>query len=180
MDLLTRKHALAFGHLDRDQDQLASANDLTDLGVRLLSGFSDNPASPTGKALIGSIQDLWEALVAHCSLDPQGRLSPQEHHRGMMGAFVQDEGGYDRAFAPGVNAALKVADQDGDGVIGLAEFTILQNAFGTPDDQIEPAFRALDKDGSGRLALEDLGLAARQFYIGQKDGLPGNALFGEI
>jgi Ca2+-binding EF-hand superfamily protein len=179
-DLLTRKHAKSFGHFDRDHDQLITVNDLVDLGVRLLSGFSDNPASPTGKALVGSLQDLWEALLAHSNVDPLGRLTPQEHHRGMMGAFVEAEGGYDRAFAPAVDAVLKLADKEMNGLISLAEFTTLQNAFGTAADQIEPAFRALDQAGTGSLPAADLSVAVRQFYTGGEENLPGNKLFGQI
>jgi EF hand len=179
-DLLARKHARAFGHLDQDHDQLVTREDLINLGVRLLSGFLENPASLSGKALIGGFQDLWEALVANCDLDPLGRLGPQEHHRGMVGAFVDTEDGYDRAFAPAAGAVVKLTDKNGDGVLGLAEFTTLQKAFGTPADEVEPAFRALDKDGDGRLTVEDLTAAARQFYTGREEGLPGNSLFGKI
>lgn len=179
-ELLARKHALAFSQLDLDHDQLITSTDLIDLGVRLLSGFSDNPASLTGKALIGSFQDLWEALVAHCHPDPLGRLTPAEQHRGMVGAFIDTEGGYDRAFAPAADAVLKLADKDGDGALTLAQFTTLHSAFGTAADQVEVSFRTLDPGGSGRVTLDDMTVAVRQFYTGQEDGLPGNALFGEL
>lgn len=179
-DVLTRKQALVFGQLDRDKDGLIASDDLVSLGVRLLSEFGDNPASAAGKALVGSFQTLWTALVAHCTPDSLGRLTQDEHYRGMVGAFVTAEGGYDSAFEPAVKAVIAVADPDGTGKLTLAQFTTLQTAFGTAADQIGPAFQALATGGNGSVTVADMTTAARQFYIGQEDGLPGNALFGPL
>jgi Ca2+-binding EF-hand superfamily protein len=179
-DLLAQKYALAFNQLDQDQDGLIASDDLVSLGVNLLSGFGDNPASPTGKALVGSLQDLWTALVAHCTPDSLGRLTQAEHYQGMVGAFINTEGGYDSAFAPAANAVVALADPKGTGVLTLAQFTTLQTAFGTAVGQIGPAFQALDPGGTGSVTVANMASAIEQFYTGQEDGLPGNSLFGPL
>ncbi|MBB5867440.1 Ca2+-binding EF-hand superfamily protein [Allocatelliglobosispora scoriae] len=175
---MQRKHRLAFSHFDRDHNGYIERTDLEGLGVRILSQFEDSPTSAKGKAVVGSFDGIWAALAQQCDKDADGRIDPAEYHRGMTEAFVERPADYEQTFRPAVKAVLDLADVDGDGALSRDEFVRIQNAFGTADDQIDEAFRRMDTDGDGRLTVEELTEAVRQFYVGTQDDAVGNWFFG--
>lgn len=176
---LESKHQRAFKQqLDLDGNGYIEREDFEAFGVRVLSACESSPTSAKGKALVGTVLDVWEALRAQCDIDGDGRISPQEYHRGMTGAFVHADGGYDRTFRPAVRAVLELADADGDGTITPTEFRALQAALGTPDGEVDAAFRRLDAEGLGAVSIDRIDAAARQFYTGEGQEPVGDLLFG--
>jgi Ca2+-binding EF-hand superfamily protein len=178
--LLSRKHERSFGHLDRNGTGFIERDDIIGLGERVLSAVGESAESPRGRELLDAFGEVWTVLVTACDHDADDKLDAREYHIGMSWAFVQDAGGYDRIFHPAVKALLELADTDSDGSLQPVEFRALQEAFGTPTDEIDEAFSGLDRDGSGSLTIDELLRAARQFYTAPDDREPGNGLFGRI
>ncbi|HXA59237.1 MAG TPA: EF-hand domain-containing protein, partial [Streptosporangiaceae bacterium] len=81
---------------------------------------------------------------------------------------------------PVARAVIRLCDTDSDGQISLAEFTIMQQAYGTAPEDIATAFEMIDGDGDGDLSVTELEKAMQDFYVGRNPTAPGNWLFGEL
>jgi Ca2+-binding EF-hand superfamily protein len=178
--LLARKHDRSFGHLDHNGTGFIERDDIIGLGERVLSAVDEPAESERGRELLDAFGEVWKVLVTACDHDADDKLDAREYHIGMSWAFVEDTEGYDRIFHPAVQVLMELADTDSDGSLQLGEFRTLQAAFGTPADEIDEAFKGLDRDGSGSLTVDELLRAARQFYTATDDREPGNGLFGRI
>ncbi|WP_394842102.1 EF-hand domain-containing protein [Pendulispora brunnea] len=178
--LLKNKLNRAFKHLDVDGNGYAEHEDLLKLAARLMAGFHIDPASSKGQKLLNTSERYWQAMVAAADLDGDRRLSPEEFRAGMTGAFVETDGGFERNFRPLVQAAMDIADTDGDGVLSFPEFEIFQHAVHTPDDLIPQAFKHLDRDKSGTLTVDELVEAARDFYTSTDESATGNWMYGPL
>ncbi|MBB5872649.1 Ca2+-binding EF-hand superfamily protein [Allocatelliglobosispora scoriae] len=173
-----RKLDKAFNHLDADRSGYVEEQDLTDLGLRLLANFGVTHEDPKARRIADGFSTFWVALAEALDADGDRRLSPQEYADGMIDAFAQGDGAFDRHFRPGAIAVLELADTDDDGFVNPAEFAVMQRAFGTPEDEIGFAFDQLDTDRDGRLSVDEMIVAVEQFYIGADENAVGNWFFG--
>ncbi|ONI77854.1 calcium-binding protein [Actinosynnema sp. ALI-1.44] len=179
-ELLDRKMDKAFKHLDIDGNGHVEREDLIALATRIMANFGEAPTSTKGVTMLDAFETFWQELIAATDTDRDGRIDPEEWRAGMVGAFVTERGGFERGLRPAVNAVLQLADTDGDGVMGVEEFVVLQRAFGTPEAEARDAFRMLDADGNGHLDVDELANAARQFYTSADDNAVGNWFFGPV
>ncbi|ASU81773.1 hypothetical protein CDO52_02295 [Nocardiopsis gilva YIM 90087] len=170
----------AFGHLDVDGNGYAEHDDLIALAARLMAGFQETPESVKGRSLLDGFETFWQALLAAIDLDGDRRISPEEWRLGMVRAFADQPGDFDRCFRPAVVGALALADTDGDGVIDPDEWQVFQRAFGTSEENAVLSFECLDSDGNGTLSVDELVQSARQFYTGVDEEAVGNWLFGRV
>ncbi len=97
----------------------------------------------------------------------------------MTAAFVEGDR-YDAVFRPAVVAVAELCDGDRDGQIGPGEFRTLLAAFGTAYDDVDQAFDRLDRTGRGVLTVEELVLAAGEFYVSDDPAAVGNWLYGPL
>lgn len=170
----------AFGHLDVDGDGAIDWEDWIELATRITGAFGRSPSSPQGAEVISAFEQLWQALLANLDLDGDRRVTPPEWRAGMAQAFIDDHTGYTANFRPAAQAVFQLADTDGDGELGPAEFRALQRAFGTAEPGIDAAFERLDTDGSGTVTVAELVAAAEQYYRGADPDATGNWLWGPI
>ncbi|MGY0233766.1 EF-hand domain-containing protein [Longispora urticae] len=170
----------AFGHLDVDGNGVVEHADVLALGSRLFAGFGEAPTSPKGQQVLNGLETFWQTLLSATDLDGDRRISPAEWRTGMANAFIHDRAGFDAGLRPAAEAVMRLADTDGDGVVGLAEFHTLQAAFGTPAEQVAPSFARLDADGSGTLSVDELVAATRVYYTGADEDAAGNWFFGQV
>ncbi|MFV2198646.1 EF-hand domain-containing protein [Nocardiopsis sp. LOL_012] len=170
----------AFFHLDVDRNGYAEHDDLTALAARLMDLFGEAPGTAKGGALIDGFETFWQALLAAIDLDGDRRISPREWREGMVGAFAEREGGFDRCFRPAVVGALAMVDTDEDGSVSPDEWRRFQRAFGTSPEDAELSFARLDSDGDGTLSVDELVENARQFYTGTDESAVGNWFFGRV
>ncbi|SEL17646.1 EF-hand domain-containing protein [Nonomuraea pusilla] len=179
IDLLNHKLDRAFDHIDANGRGLVAREDLLGLGARILVGFGESPTSVTGKSLVESFDGIWSALTGVLGHDVDASLTRDEFREGMAAAFVTG-GHYEPVFRPATVAVAELCDGDGDGRIGRPEFRTMLTAFGTAYDDVDAAFDRLDRTGRGTLGVEDLVVAAREFYGGDDPNASGNWLFGPL
>lgn len=181
-DLLDRKLARAFTHLDADRSGVIDADDIIALGSRLLTALAEPTDSPKAERVMGGLADFWQDLFTELDIDRDGKVTPEEYKQGMTRLYAQGGPAYDRSFRPMMNAILTIVDTDGDGLISPQEFHRAQEAFDTrlsPADT-EALFRRIDANGDGCLTVDELLAAVREYYTGTDEDAPGNLLFGEF
>ncbi|MFI1281041.1 aldehyde dehydrogenase family protein [Streptomyces sp. NPDC020858] len=178
--LLNKKFDVCFGHLDADGNGSVDREDLLTLGAQLLAAFDEPATSPKGTRLMDGLAQFWDALSAAADADGDKRLTPQEYRTGMKGAFITSAVGFDQAFRPLTEAVVGLLDSDGDGEVDEKEFQVWQEVFRTSEENRAAAFRALDKDGSGKLSVEELLTSLREYYTSPDADATGNWLFGKL
>lgn len=178
-ELQIEKLDRAFDHIDADHTGQIERDDLIGLGSRVLLGFGQAPTSSRGRELLDRFDELWTEIAAHADIDGTGAISPAEFRTAMINAYIKQQK-FDQTFRPATAALAALADTNGDGVIGLDEFQVLQAAFGTPDDDATAAFYLLDRDRNGSLSVDELVIAAHEYYTSADPQAPGNALYGPL
>ncbi|MEV0199901.1 EF-hand domain-containing protein [Nonomuraea sp. NPDC050691] len=179
IDLLNHKLDRAFDHIDAGGAGTVARGDLLGLGARVLVGFGESPTSVTGSGLVDGFDAIWAALADALGRDHDARLSRDDFRDGMRAAFVSGDR-YEPVFRPATVSVAQVCDPDGDGLIGPREFRTMLSAFGTAYDDVDAAFDRLDRTGRGRLTVDGLVAAARQYYTGADPNAAGNWLFGPL
>ncbi|GAA3369922.1 calcium binding protein CalD [Streptomyces sannanensis] len=178
--LLHRKIDLCFRHFDTDDSGSIDREDLLTLGAQLLSRFGEPATSPKGTALMDGMSRFWEALVRVADQDGDGRLSPEEYRACMTGAFVDSPEGFDTSFRPLADAVCALLDTDGDGEVDEKEFAAWQEVFRTAPEDRAAAFQKLDIDSNGKLSVDELLAAIRQYYVSPDADAAGNWLYGSV
>ncbi|MEV0270648.1 MAG: hypothetical protein HOV71_15935 [Hamadaea sp.] len=178
-DLQIEKLDRAFDHIDANHSGEIERDDLLGLGSRVLLGFGESPTSTKGKQLIDRFDELWSEIVEHADSDESGSISPAEFRTAMITAYIDGQK-FDKTFRPAAVAIAALCDTNSDGAITLAEFQVLQSAFGTGDGDAIAAFERLDSDANGSLSVDELVQAAYEYYTGGDPKLAGNHLFGPL
>lgn len=172
-ELQLQKLDRAFDQIDANSNGQIDRNDLLGLGSRIVLGFGQSPKSAKGKEVL----DGWETLWTEVSRGELA-LSPSEFRDAMVAAYI-DGDRFDQSFLPLAKSVAQLADTDGDGKVGPAEFRILQAAFGTSDDDSERAFTTLARTQDA-LTVDELVQAVREYYTSPDPSAPGNSLFGPL
>ncbi|GAA4906390.1 Ca2+-binding EF-hand superfamily protein [Stackebrandtia albiflava] len=177
MDLLDRKFAVCFSHLDADRNGAVERSDIDRLAERLPARFGVPADAPQARAYRDGLIRFWEAVSSECDTDADGRITAEEYIRGMRAAIANPaklEDGF-RAMA---EASVRLIDTDGDDRISREEFIGSGDAFGVRRDEAEESFRLLDTDRDGHITTDELREAISQYYTGTDPDAPGNFLFG--
>lgn len=178
-DLQARKLDRAFDHFDLDRDEQIERGDFAELGARFLLGFGHQSTSGRGRDLIEHFDRIWWALATQLDTGDGGTMSREEFRQGMDAVFINGNK-FPMVLRPAARAVIRLADTDGDGLVSLAEFTTLQEAYGTKPAAILQAFQMIDTNGDGQLSTAELEQAMHDFYVGRQPSAPGNWLFGPV
>ena len=79
------------------------------------------------------------------------------------------DAGFGNVVRPTIQAMVNVLDRDGDGEISPAEMKKWFAAIGIDSDAASAAFQQLDTDGSGRLSVNELVDAVRDYHLGKNE-----------
>jgi hypothetical protein len=179
IDLLNHKLDRAFDHIDASGNGVVEREDLLGLGARILVGFGESPTSVTGASLVGSFDGIWATLSHTLERDGDSGIARADFRTGMAAAFVTGDR-YDPVFRPATLAVAELCDSDRDGSIGPGEFRTMLCAFGIAYDDVDEAFDRLDRTGRGSLTVDELVLAAAEYYRSEDPNAAGNWLFGPL
>lgn len=178
-ELQLQKLDRAFDQLDVNANGQIQRDDLIGLGSRLLLGFGMPPTSGKGRDVLDRCDALWGELAAEADVNHDDAISPAEFRAAMIRAYIEG-GRFDRAFGPATSAVAALTDHDNDGFIGPKEFRTMQLAFGTSESDSQDAFVVLDAAGAGRITIQELVDAARDYYLSPDPSARGNQLFGSL
>ncbi|MGW3324837.1 EF-hand domain-containing protein [Streptomyces virginiae] len=119
-------------------------------------------------------------LISHADTNGDGVVDPKEFRAAIITAYVENDEGYQQAFAPVATATVRLADVDNSGTVSLEEFELVQRAFNNPVEKTREGFAKLDRNGDGKLSVEEYLLAIREFYTSEDPDAVGNWLFGQV
>lgn len=178
-ELLERKWALSFAHVDVDRNGYADEADALALGDQVIAEYGYTEGSPDAERVRSSFRGLWQSIADGMDTDGDGRVTSEEFVAGMR-RVLADERGYDKFFQAAVDPVLDLADRDRDGVVSLEEWRKFQAAYGTQPADADVIFELLDADGRGTLSRTELAEALRQFYTSSNPTDPGNHVYGRL
>jgi Ca2+-binding EF-hand superfamily protein len=79
------------------------------------------------------------------------------------------DAGFEQVVRPTIQAIVNVLDRDGDGEVNSAEMERWFAAIGLEKQAADNAFQELDINGSGRLSVDELVNAVRDYHLGRND-----------
>lgn len=157
---------LVFAMLDTDGDGIVSRAEYAARAERVARATGRTPDDPLVVIARTAGERAWAAMDAN----GDGGLTFDEY-----AAWAGAEA-FDTVCEPVLGALFDLADADGDGLLGLAEFTALRTALGNPAGNAEAAFAALDADGDGRVVRDDYVASIRAHVTGENSPM-GEALY---
>ena len=174
-DVLLRRFAV----FDIDGNGVWQRADYEQLTRRLCDAFGQAADSAACRAVATGQRALFDALLAHMDADGDQQITPGEF-TGSFGHAIADRPGFDSAVATAATTLLHLADQDGNGVLDVAEYARLAGAYGASAAEAAGAFARLDLDGNGVLDAAELTAAIGQFFASRDASAPGNLAFGRL
>ncbi|MFG3227128.1 EF-hand domain-containing protein [Kitasatospora sp. NPDC048194] len=162
----TGPKARVYAILDTDGDGVASRHDYfvrIERAQRATGRGDDDPLVAAARA---TGERAWAAMDAN----GDGVMTYQEY------VDWVDADKFDNVCQYALGALFDLADDDQDGALDRAQFTLLRQALGNRADNADAAFDALDGDGDGRVGRQEYLAAIRAYVTG--DGSPmGDALY---
>jgi TerC family integral membrane protein len=174
-DVLRRRFAV----FDIDGNGVWQRADYEELTRRLCEAFGHAADSEPGRAVAAGQRALFDALLAHMDTGGDQQITPDEF-TGSFGRAIADRHGFDSAVSAAATSLLHMADQDGNGVLGPAEYARLAAAYGASAAQAAGAFARLDLDDNGVLDTAEFTAAVSQFFASRDADVPGNLAFGRL
>jgi Ca2+-binding EF-hand superfamily protein len=131
--------------------------------IAALGAQGTSEAAELKRAYLGMFDHLAKAAGAtRMSQDQFVRAAEQE-------IISKGDAGFSRVVRPTIEAIVNVLDRDSDGEIDRAEMQKWFAAIGLEGDVADKAFRELDTDGTGRLSIDELVDAVRDYHLGKND-----------
>ncbi|GAU70890.1 hypothetical protein SSP35_23_00800 [Streptomyces sp. NBRC 110611] len=179
-DLLERKIDVCFGHVDVDGDGFFDSADVMAMAARIIT-FQEIPfGSEKALGLFAGFQEFMQNILAHLDVDGDGRISPEEWRKGIIGVFGEKPEEFDALFRPLAQAIWRVCDRDDDGTVSAEEFRCFQKAVGSSEKNQQLAFEKLDINGDGSLSVDEILSAYREYYTSRDPAARGNWLYGDV
>lgn len=178
-DIRARKFRRWFEAVDADDDGAITRNDMTVMSERYIAARNASSASSDAQQLTKALDGLW-AIIGTADRDGDGRVSFAEM-LAVLEPATRDPGLYPEQFGQIGDLFFELADADGDGKIGLDEFTHIFGSTGRASgDECAEVFDQLDLDASRGLSRSEYHTALREFLYGNDPGAPANHLFGRL
>ncbi|AJT63131.1 hypothetical protein T261_1445 [Streptomyces lydicus] len=179
-DLLERKIDVCFGHVDVDGDGFFDEADVLAMAARIIAHQHIPIDSEPAVGLFKSYQEFMHNILQHLDFDGDGRVSPEEWRKGIIGVFGDQPEQFDVLFRPLAEAIWRVCDRDGDGTVNAEEFLCFQKAMGSSPENRQLAFEKLDVNGDGSLSVDEILSAYREYYTSRDPQARGNWLYGDV
>lgn len=129
------KIASRFASFDRDRDGAVSVHDFREMAGVVLAEFDESEHTASGRALVDGAERFWQGLADAADVDRDGSLTKEEFVRAATASLLDNPEGFAYIVLPWVEAAITIADADGDGEVSAAEWRRMlraMNAHGVP------------------------------------------------
>lgn len=175
MGLAEQKFNYLFDWFDHTRDGYLSREDFEQIADVFARQAPDH-AREHRDAILAAFMRWWEVLVAAGAADSGQRVSRERFQAAMRSHIIQDE-----HFEPiifGIIDGLMNALDNGTGQLTFDEYVAMYQALGIPPETSSPAFRKLDRDGSGTISHAEFRTAIDEFYRSDDPEAPGHWLLG--
>jgi len=174
-----RKLRKRFRLRDTDQDGYLTWDDFEATARQLVEGFALSPDAPRSRAVMDTYREFWQQFLVPMDTDGDGRVSEQEYLAAFAGGLMSDSS-FDRVYRPHLDAVVRLADTDGDGVLSHAEFGRLMSMYGAAEVDVTAEFDKADTNGDGQLSTDEILAVVRGFFLDDDTDTPGSRLFGKV
>ncbi|MGW6055506.1 EF-hand domain-containing protein [Streptomyces sp. NPDC055189] len=172
---LRTKYLHRFRVQDTDGDGILDRQDVTARAEMLLQALSEPPHSPRGRAVISGAQAYWQGVAQLAGIPGDGQLTEEAFADALLRAV--ELGTIGELVRPSVQAHVALVDSNEDGTVSMQEFLHSQQALGMGQAQAQEAFEAIDRDGDGRLTVDEWQEAVIEAYS-TSESVPGDLVMG--
>lgn len=163
-----RRIAARFATFDQDGNGWIDREDFSGAAKALLAEFAVPARSDKGQALYAGAEAFWQGMAGMADRDGDQRITRDEFVSGAVKRLRDNPERFAEIARPFLHAALDLADRDGDGAATVGDTTRVLRALGVPEHIASTAAAALDADGDGRVAEQDVVPAfARYFTVSE-------------
>lgn len=134
---------------------------------RILMEFGLDKDTAEARDLHNGADRYWTGLAVIADENGDDRISAAEFVTAAQHRLRDDPAGFAEVVRPWAEAVIRIADTDGDGEVGLDEWTRMLIAMGVSPQCAHDRARETDKDGDGTVTLRELLDTAAEFYASE-------------
>lgn len=178
---LDRKLTRRFFTYDSDQDGFVKRSDFERAGARTTEAFGLSADDRRARRFHEHLLGVWDHLAAMTDTNDDDRITLAEYKSAFARRLLERPESFDDSYLPFLDALMAVADQDGDGHLGVDEYVRWSGALmNLPPADARIVHSRLDHDGDGLVGTDDLLAAIRAYYFSEDLDGPGAWLFGPL
>ncbi|MET9558941.1 MULTISPECIES: EF-hand domain-containing protein [Streptomyces] len=159
-----RKIAARFAGFDQDGNGYIDREDFNAATKALLAEFGTTARCDKGQALYIGAEAFWQGMAGIADRDGDQRITREEFVNGAVKRLRDNPDRFAEIARPFLDAALAVADGDGDGSVTVDETTRILKALGVPGETAATAAGALDSDADGVVTEPDIVNAFARYF----------------
>ena len=168
-----------FAVIDTDGNGMWQRDDYQLLAQRLCETFGHTADSAAGREVASALRALFDTMLSHMDANDDAQISRDEFVAS-LGRAIKDRMSFDTAVGAAAQTLIRMADQDGNGVLDAGEYARLAAVYGAQADEAERAFGRLDQDRNGVLDTSEFTHAISQFFTSRDPHAHGNLTFGRL
>lgn len=177
---LARKLARRFRAYDSDGDGFIGREDFTQSGVRTAKAFGLADDDPKAVRLQATLTGMWDRLCSVIDPGHLGRLSLGDYQKAFANGLLETPESFDAGYVPYLDAAMAIADEDGDGKFTVEEAVKWTGALINLPEADARTIHDILCDDDGLLPAQAVLEVIREFYFSEDPAAAGNWLLGSL
>lgn len=177
---LARKLARRFRAYDSDGDGFIGREDFTQAGVRTAKAFGLADDDPKAVRLQATLIGMWDRLCSVIDPGHLGRLSLGDYQKAFANGLLETPESFDAGYVPYLDAAMAIADEDGDGKLTVEEAVKWTGALINLPEADARTIHDILCDDDGLLPAQAVLEVIREFYFSEDPAAAGNWLLGSL
>jgi len=177
---LDRKLARRFRTYDSDGDGFIGRDDFTQAAERATKAFGLAADAPKAVRFHDTLIELWEQLCSVTGQDHDGRIGLREYQKAFADVLLKTPESFEVGYGPFLDAAMAIADSDGDGKLTVEEHITWTGAMMNLSESDARVIHDMLSGEDGLMSTEALLEAIREYYFSEDPAEAGNWLLGSL